>query len=175
MWWRNTDASGETEEREFYDLGSLVSLDVRAVSRVRCSDLAGVTPQWRSTVCLLLAHPKGWQVCLHPWWSGIRNFTVLRLKAQQTRRTEGGLPSPFPCPVSLISLKWVMILSGQWAESCIQPVESRVTLTYLKGQIMLTKIIYWIISPTLPCSFPLLFTFHSISGEKKDIQENTAL
>lgn len=44
--------------------------------------------------------------------------------------------------------------------------ESRVTLTYLKGQIILTKVIYWVISPTFPCSFSLRFTFHSIRGKK---------
>ena len=44
--------------------------------------------------------------------------------------------------------------------------ESRVTLTYLKGQINLTKVIYWVISPTFPCSFSLRFTFHSIRGKK---------
>lgn len=44
--------------------------------------------------------------------------------------------------------------------------ESTVTLTYLKGQIILTKVIYWIISPTFLCSFSLCFTFHSIRGKK---------
>lgn len=42
--------------------------------------------------------------------------------------------------------------------------ESRVTLTYLKGQIILTKVIYWVISPTFPCSVSLPFI---ALGERK--------